>query len=261
MLIDFLFRRSSTVDPDRALARGDYAAAISGFRRLMAAEPRKAATCHRRIGEALALSGQSSAALAELMLAAGHFEDRGRILEAIPVYQAILRLDPGNLVVRERIGELALEDEIALGEKTWMSGPVTLGVHLRNRAPLFSMFTADELTVLLPLLTVVRLDTGRTIYRSGEPADALFIVISGEVALTEGEGAEAQIECGRIGVGGHFGLLSETAGAVRSHDAISSRTTELIELHREGLETASARHPRVWRVVEDFQAVVPVGAP
>ncbi|MDH3284062.1 MAG: cyclic nucleotide-binding domain-containing protein [Acidobacteriota bacterium] len=242
-------RKPRHPDAETALARGDFSEAIEHYRRLLAQEPREAATWHRRIGETLALAGRRQPALDALWEGAELLEDQGRMLEALAVYQCVLRIDPEDATLEERLQEMAADGATGMGA----SGPVTLSTHFRRRAPLFSDFSRDELAAIVEMMTVDHLETGRTVFRRGEPADRLFLVARGEVALTAHGTSGHPMERCRVHEGEPFGYVCAKERPVCKATAITSRASELIELSREALDVVAASHPRVWTVLERFQ--------
>ena len=98
------------------------------------------------------------------------------------------------------------------------------------------------------------LENGHVLYRQGDPAPAVYLILSGDVELFE-EREGVNVHTGRVGPGLCVGLLDE---ARRAQTAVIDGTTRLLEVPREALDdiTASSREAadhlatleRVWEL-------------
>ena len=52
--------------------------------------------------------------------------------------------------------------------------------------PLFSQIPGEEIATLVPLLQEVEIEPGETFIRKGDEGDCLYILVEGEVAVTDG---------------------------------------------------------------------------
>jgi tetratricopeptide (TPR) repeat protein len=257
MILDGILRRKKkSDDASMALERGDYATAIASYRRSLAQQPRDAALWHRRIGETLAEAGRPAEAVEELFCAAGHLQDAGRMFEALSVYREIRRIEPDHRLLRERLAEISYDGGITASQET-TTGPVTLGVHLKSKAPLFSDLLLEDLELLLDKLSILRLGAGRSVFVEGRPTEALFLVARGEVALTmSGDGQPHEVS--RVSSGSHFGRVGERTGEASTSAAITSRPTEMLVLTRSAFEDIAASRPRLRDTLNEYQSA---GAP
>jgi len=93
----------------------------------------------------------------------------------------------------------------------------------------------------------VRLRRGDTLFRSGEPADALHLVISGRLrALTEGVGGEERV-LGEIRRGDSIGEMALLSGEPRSATVRAVRDSVLLRFGREAFDRLLAEHPQLLR--------------
>ncbi|HET7684813.1 MAG TPA: cyclic nucleotide-binding domain-containing protein, partial [Candidatus Limnocylindria bacterium] len=104
-------------------------------------------------------------------------------------------------------------------------------------APLFAELPQPDLERLCQISEPVRLDPGDALIREGEPGDALYVVISGELDVVRGGGAD-EVALARVGPGsvqGEMALLEErprnaTARAVTAVEALRIPGPAMLEL-------------------------------
>lgn len=82
---------------------------------------------------------------------------------------------------------------------------------------------------------------GSKIFDPGDPGDALYVVLDGEVSITDPDGNEvAHPEPGRS-----FGEMSLLANAVHSKSAIAAQDTELLVVPKEAFTSLLEENPKV----------------
>lgn len=113
----------------------------------------------------------------------------------------------------------------------------------------------DEETILLLARGATEVDVRRRrfIYRSGDVADALYVVARGRVKLSfaEGTGREAVIDI--VGPGAVFGESALYATGAREKDAVAFETARLLRIpvgvYREGMGACSELYDCTFRLV------------
>lgn len=73
---------------------------------------------------------------------------------------------------------------------------------------------------------------GSTIFEEGSRSDALFVVLSGEVAVVDSSSG-TEVEVSRLGPGGSFGEISLLLGIMHTKRALAVQDTELMVLPQE----------------------------
>jgi CRP-like cAMP-binding protein len=103
---------------------------------------------------------------------------------------------------------------------------------------LFADLDETSLDLCASALRPRRFRKGETIFHSGDPGDALFLVGDGAVKITipPDDGSEPAILT-TIGAGGFFGELSLLDGAPRSATAVALEPTETYVLRRDAFDT------------------------
>jgi CRP-like cAMP-binding protein len=101
-----------------------------------------------------------------------------------------------------------------------------------SRLPLFEPLTRDELLELLRGIRPVEVPAGQYLMRQGDPADAMYVVDTGTVAveLTLADGLPAEVDrCGRGAVIGDMGLID---GRPRSASVRAVESARLLRIDR-----------------------------
>src|SRR5437588_12739293 len=80
-----------------------------------------------------------------------------------------------------------------------------------RRIELFRDLSEEELQRLAPYLRLVRAPKGTSLCKQGEPADALYIIETGQVQVVSGEEPQRRV-LATLGPGEPFGDLSLLAG-------------------------------------------------
>ena len=84
--------------------------------------------------------------------------------------------------------------------------------------------------------------TGSAVFRSGEPAEALYVVLSGSVRIVEGTDGEAT-EVARIGPGDYFGELSLLLDETHVRSAVVDEEAELLVVPKEPFQELLESQP------------------
>lgn len=85
---------------------------------------------------------------------------------------------------------------------------------------------------------------GKAIFEKGSPAEALYVVLSGEVRILDVvDGREEEIS--RVGPGDSFGELSLLLRTTRTKNAVPTQDCELMVVPREPFEALLSSSPEV----------------
>ena len=145
--------------------------------------------------------------------------------------------------------ELELEDleEIPLPE------PRVLGAAAAGtlaQTPLFAGLSRDALESLVAELELVRLARGETLFYEGDPGDALYVIVEGELAV-QAEGPP-RVEMARLGAGAFIGEVALMTDQPRSATVTATADCELLRIDRETLAHVLATHGEVLAAVLRF---------
>lgn len=103
----------------------------------------------------------------------------------------------------------------------------------------------DALHEVQDLLRWVRIPRGEILYRQGEPALDLHIVVSGRLRVVAENDRGDSAVVGEISRGETAGEMALLEGRTRTATVFAVRDTALLALDREGLETVLSRRPQL----------------
>ncbi len=160
-------------------------------------------------------------------------EDDGTEIEAMP----------------DDLTELDLADieEVPLAE------PRAAGIAAQRAlaaTPLFAGLPREALESLVEHLTLVPLEAGVALFHEGDPGDALYVVVEGEVAV-QAEGPPL-VEMARLGPGAFIGEVALMTDQPRSATVTATQTSELLRIDRHTLSRVLANHGDVLVAVLRF---------
>ncbi|HJV22044.1 MAG TPA: DUF1003 domain-containing protein [Holophagaceae bacterium] len=109
--------------------------------------------------------------------------------------------------------------------------------------PLFASMGPEELALLAQAVDVRRLEAGQTLFRAGEPGEAMFIVVAGEMEISVVDRAGQKIVLTGRHRGDVFGELAMLDAGPRTATATALVPTEVLELDRSDLLLLVTRKP------------------
>lgn len=170
------------------------------------------------------------------------FEQHTTNVEAIP---RELQLDDGEVDATEL--DLSDLEEIPL------AAPRSIGsaaARALAATPLFAGMPNDALRALVENLQLVSLERGDELFHEGDPSDALYVIVEGELAvIAEGPPRE---ELSRIGPGAFLGEVALMTDQPRSATVVCVLAAELLRIDRQTLSRVLANHGDVLRAVLRF---------
>jgi CRP-like cAMP-binding protein len=149
----------------------------------------------------------------------------------------------------EELDELDLADieEIPLPEPLYMGEAAHKAL---QATPLFAGLSSETLEALVSHLTIVHLEATEVLFQEGEPGDALYVIVEGEVAvLAEGP---PRVEMARLGAGSFIGEVALMTDQPRSATVAATTPSELLRIDRVTLSRVLADHGDVLRAVLRF---------
>jgi CRP/FNR family cyclic AMP-dependent transcriptional regulator len=107
---------------------------------------------------------------------------------------------------------------------------------LLARVPIFSLLDASELETLGKRIDEVRHTAGTVLFHAGDPGDALFVVLEGEVEVFVKNATGERLLLERAGPGDFFGEISLLDAGPRTASALVTRELHALVVDREDLE-------------------------
>jgi cAMP-dependent protein kinase regulator len=116
--------------------------------------------------------------------------------------------------------------------------------------PLFAGLSSEVLEALVEHLALVALEPGEQLFREGDPGDALYVVVEGEVAvMAEGP---PRVETQRLGPGAFIGEVALLTEQPRSSTVAAVTAAELLRIDRITLSSVLGEHGDMLRAMLRF---------
>lgn len=133
-----------------------------------------------------------------------------------------------------------------------------------STVPLFADLSDAERAAAAAMLRPVAVPAGEVIYHAGEPGGMLYVIASGEVAISlkcgTGQAEDALLRTARAGDA--FGEWPGAHGASHSATAEAVRDSELLALDRAGIERWIQGQVEIaLRLIDHLSANVPADSP
>jgi len=110
-------------------------------------------------------------------------------------------------------------------------------VKLLKSIYIFESFTESELKTLVPYAQQVHMQAHETLFNTGDPADAFYLIKMGTIKLTVTTSRGVEINVQTLGSGSYFGEITFLDGATRSATMESMEPTDLIKISYKDLHT------------------------
>ncbi len=110
---------------------------------------------------------------------------------------------------------------------------------------IFAQLDAAEMTELAARFETRSLKRGETVIRQGEPADALYIVVSGRFSVTRTGRRTPIAEIGPDQPIGEIGFITHTDN--RTATVTAMRDSIVLRLDRKDFEQLTRKYPMIWR--------------
>ncbi len=119
--------------------------------------------------------------------------------------------------------------------------------NVMGSSPLFAPFSRQDRRALVEKFRAREVNKGDSIIRQGEKSDGLYIVLSGEVAVSVGASDLASLKEGEI-----FGEMSLLTKQPAGADVKAAKRTSLLRLPREDFDRLIMSHPQILALVSEL---------
>jgi cAMP-dependent protein kinase regulator len=116
--------------------------------------------------------------------------------------------------------------------------------------PLFAGLSQEALGALVEELQLVTLGASEVLFYEGDPGDALYVIVEGEVSVSA-EGPP-RVEMARMGPGSFIGEVALMTDQPRSATVTATADAELLRIDRKTLSKVLAEHGEVLSAVLRF---------
>jgi hypothetical protein len=115
---------------------------------------------------------------------------------------------------------------------------VSLKLEVLKGMQMFRYMSYKELVRVSNIAEMIELATDQVIFSTGQPGDAMYVVLSGSVKLAKAGAVVAELSRGH-----HFGEMSLVDRSVRSLTATATEGTRLVVIHRKDFYEIIQREP------------------
>jgi CRP-like cAMP-binding protein len=189
--------------------------------------------------------------MAETILRERELEDT--VMRGLASSVVIVVEPPDSLPSYDTEPDEATELELADIEEIPLPAPRALGAAARQAlaaTPLFAGLSSEVLEALVGQLELVSLEPDQELFREGDPGDALYVIVEGEVSvMSEGP---PRVEMQRLGPGSFIGEVALLTDQPRSATVVAVAAAELLRIDRVTLSNVLGQHGAMLRAVLRF---------
>ncbi len=118
-----------------------------------------------------------------------------------------------------------------------------VSVHVLRQIACLHSLGQEQLEAIGRRSEIRTVQKGAFLFRAGDPADALYILVSGRLAVTRDDAKGYALELATIESGSCLGEMGLSQGLPRSADVVGSLDSVLVCIHRHAFESLLREHP------------------
>ncbi|MDX8384353.1 MAG: cyclic nucleotide-binding domain-containing protein [Ghiorsea sp.] len=251
---------SSKKKAKKATLDGKYDIALATYLEIFA-EEKDDLRIHTKVAEMKEKTGDTQGAVKSYTTIANKYADQGFVVQAIAINKLILRLDPKQTEIKQKLRDLSTErgDDWAISTITPQDHLKAMGISSSDKAklsfertPLLSGLAGQELEDFIDSLDLKEFAAGDHIYNNSEMGDALYLIGMGSVRLeAQSVRGEKQV-FSRLGEGDFFGELAFMSRAPHVDAAVAENDVSLLVIYRSVFDSWVEKYPSIHDTVEDF---------
>ena len=209
-----------------------------------------------KLAEMKEKTGDLKGAIKDYTSIAKAYADDGFVVQAIAINKLILRLDPEQTAIKEKLKNLSTERGEDWALSTVISGdiaqPSTSKKPNFERTPLLSGLSGQELDDFVDSLELQEVAKGDTIYCENDSGDNLYLIGMGEVHLeTKDSHGHTQI-FSQLKEGDFFGEIAFMSNQPQTNTALAETDVNLLIISRKVFDEWVTKYPSIHETVEDF---------
>jgi len=244
----------------KALLDGKYLKALEFFEGLHKADP-KDLRIYVKLAELREKTGDSIAAVHDYIMIAKTYAEQGFVVQAIAINKIILRINPKQTEVQERLKELSSErgDNWAVSTIKPQDGvqanAITLGKQAKlnvERTPLLADLSGDELEDFIDSLSLKTFAADEHIYNDGAESDYLYLIAMGVVRLNIQLSSGGKRVFSRLFEGDFFGEHAFMSRTLHTDVAVAETEVSLLMIDRETFDVWVKKYAKIRDTVESF---------
>ncbi len=244
----------------KALLDGKYKKALEYFAELHKEEPGDLRT-FVKLAELREKTGDTDGAVKDYLKIANIYAEQGFAIQAIAINKIILRLDPTQTQVKDKLKELSNErgDDWAISTISSVDSINTTNISNVDKAklsfertPLLSGLSGDELEAFMDSLQLRSVDAGDYLYKEGDHGSYLYIIGMGSVRLETRDSSGNMRMFSHLIEGDFFGEHAFMSRTNHSDAAIAESECSVLMIDRDTFDAWVAKYPSIQNTVEDF---------
>jgi CRP/FNR family transcriptional regulator len=116
---------------------------------------------------------------------------------------------------------------------------------LARRFRCFQSLNAEQITIFTTRVDEVRLGSGRTLFKQGDPGDSIYLLLSGQILIKLGATTEDERTLAKLEAGAIFGEMGPLTDAARTATAMTAADSHLWRISAPSLHVALG-HGEAW---------------
>lgn len=121
---------------------------------------------------------------------------------------------------------------------------------LLRQVPIFADLGAEDLEELATIVEERRLEAGRVLFQEGDPGDAVYLVVKGQITVfTGGTADRPERILSQLGAGACIGEMAVLDAAPRSATVRAVERTRLLRVPGEGFKSVMAERPEMSQAI------------
>ena len=209
-----------------------------------------------KIGDLLEKMGKRAEALEAYRKASEQYSQNGFLVQAIAINKVILRLDPAQSQIHDRLAELYAKKEKGAEEGVARDAAegITEETPIKGMAavPLFSDLKKEELGRVIEKIQSKRYMQGAAVCHEGDSGDSLFIISHGKVGIFRQNSGGEKAFITELKDGDFFGEFGFFSNSRRQATVEAMADTEVLEITKQDLEEIIKEFPPVSEVLFKF---------
>jgi len=209
-----------------------------------------------KLAEMKEKTGDLKGAIKDYTSIAKAYADDGFVVQAIAINKLILRLDPEQTEIKEKLKNLSTERGEDWALSTVISADIAQPTNSKKphleRTPLLSGLSGQELDDFIDSLELQEVAKGDTIYSENDSGDNLYLIGMGEVHLeTKDSHGHPQI-FSQLKEGDFFGEIAFMSNQPQTNTALAETDVSLLIISRKVFDEWVKKYPAIHDTVEDF---------
>lgn len=233
---------------------------------------------HLKLGKLYERAGEKESAIHEFAKVALYYADRGQMIKAMAAAQLIVRLDPENEEILDRLGDLyfmrsavsdeklekyqesigrieALQQEAddvsTLLEEELQPEDIDLTNALRQ-VSLFARLSVSELRGVQSHSHLRSLEEDEPLFQNGNEARALFVILQGSVNIFGKNKEQQRVHLATLEQGALFGEFALFGKVDRRLSVIAEEVSKILEIPREIVLKLAKTRPQLTQALKEL---------